>query len=155
VSLYNRALTGDEMLAIYNAGGAGKCPPPVCVAPPSGLVSWWRGQSNALDTIDSNHGALTGGVSFASSEVGSGFSFDGSGEVVVPTSPSLIFSTFTFESWVNPSVVNGKVDIIINKENSPAINESDVSYEVGIRGTDEPGNGSIPVGHLAFFLGGI
>jgi len=118
-------------------------------------VSWWRGEGNATDTISTNHGTLSGGASFASGEVGQGFSFDGTGEVAAPGTPSLNVTTFTLEAWVNPSVLDGNMEIILNKENSPAFNESDVSYELAIRGTADPGAGSIPVGQLAFFVGGI
>ena len=51
LSIYNRALTAAEIQAIYNAGSSGKCvPPPLCAAPPAGLASWWRAESNTLDT---------------------------------------------------------------------------------------------------------
>src|SRR6266511_4206317 len=52
VSVYNRALTGTEVVSIYGAGSAGKCAPvsePNCVQPPSGLVGWWKGDGNATD----------------------------------------------------------------------------------------------------------
>src|SRR5258706_7601850 len=126
-----------------------------CVTAPSGLVSWWRGEGNAIDTVSTNNGTLSGGASFASGEIGQGFSYDGTGEVAVPGTPSLNVTTFTLEAWVNPSVLDGNMEIILNKENSPAFNESDVSYELAIRGTADPGAGSIPVGQLAFFVGGI
>src|SRR5207245_7796000 len=44
ISIYNRALSSDEIQAIYNAGSAGKCAPnsqPPCLQAPSGLVTWW------------------------------------------------------------------------------------------------------------------
>src|SRR5207244_961848 len=42
VELFSRALTQPEILGIFNAGSAGKCKPArSCVAPPSGMVSWW------------------------------------------------------------------------------------------------------------------
>src|SRR5207249_415259 len=33
-----------------------------CVPPPSGLVSWWRAEGNALDSADANHGTLINGT---------------------------------------------------------------------------------------------
>src|SRR5437899_5165224 len=54
VELFNRALSATEIQAISNAGSAGKCKtPPTCVAPPSGMVSWWPGDGNANDIIAS------------------------------------------------------------------------------------------------------
>jgi hypothetical protein len=31
-----------------------------CVAPPSGLVSWWGGDNNTLDIVGTNHATLNG-----------------------------------------------------------------------------------------------
>lgn len=75
----------------------------VCVDPPSGLVSWWRGEGNANDTIDGNHGTLMNGAAFVAGQVGSAFSFDGADDVVsIPDAPNLNFastSSFTIELW--------------------------------------------------------
>ncbi|MFC1865049.1 LamG-like jellyroll fold domain-containing protein [Chloroflexota bacterium] len=38
------------------------------VSPPSGLVSWWRGEGNAIDSIDGNNGVLQNGVTFATGQ---------------------------------------------------------------------------------------
>ncbi len=35
-----------------------------CVAPPAGLVSWWRGETNALDHAGTNHGTLAGNTNY-------------------------------------------------------------------------------------------
>jgi hypothetical protein len=157
-SIYRRALSGAEILAIYNAGSAGKCapaPPTNCVPPASGLVGWWKGEGNALDVVGGYNGALSGGVTFALGEVGRAFNFDGTGEVSIPSAPALNVQSFTVETWVNPSKVDANVDTILNKENDSAVTLQDTSYELGIRGAADPGNGSIPAGHLAFFIGGI
>ena len=49
-----------------------------CASPPSGLISWWAAEGNALDTVGSNPGVLQNGVGFTSGEVGQAFVFDGS-----------------------------------------------------------------------------
>jgi hypothetical protein len=41
VSIYNRALTPDEIAAIYAAGSAGKCPVPVITSQPRPQVGYW------------------------------------------------------------------------------------------------------------------
>ena len=42
IEIFNRALTADEIRAIFEAGSAGKVkPPPDPVEPPAGMVSWW------------------------------------------------------------------------------------------------------------------
>ncbi len=191
VSVYDRALSGSEILAIYNAGSAGKCPlppvitvqphsetvlagataaftmdaggspplsyqwrmngnniagatasalalmnvrvadsgaysvivsnaagtvassnavltvTPVCAPVPAGLVGWWAGEGNALDSTGVNNGVQQGGVTSVPGEVGLGFSLDGTtADVEVPASPSLdvgLGAGFTVEAWIMPS----------------------------------------------------
>jgi hypothetical protein len=115
-SIYNRALSAGEIAAIYNAGSAGKClsapaPTPGCDPPPSGLVSWWRGESNANDSFSTNDGSLSpSGASYAPGEVGQAFSFDGAnGFLQVPDSPTLKPTNLTVEAWVwlDPNLPSG------------------------------------------------
>jgi choice-of-anchor C domain-containing protein len=104
VSIYNRALALAEIQAIYNAGSAGKCvppPPPQCVPPPDGLVSWWRGEANALDSTDGNNGTLAGNTAYGTGRVGQGFVFDGNGDLVTVGNPAnLQLQNFTVEAWI-------------------------------------------------------
>ena len=103
-SYYNRALSATEVVALYNADGAGKCVTSnTCAPAPAGLVSWWRGEGNALDSADSNNGTVQGGTTFAPGEVGQAFSFDPSdGTVIVPDSPNLrLTNELTIEAWIN------------------------------------------------------
>lgn len=44
----------------------GTCP---CVAPPPGIVSWWRADGSAADAIDGNPGSLQGAATFAAGAV--------------------------------------------------------------------------------------
>ena len=46
-------------------------PAATCVPPPAGLVSWWQAQSNALDSVGTNHATLINGAGFAAGEIGS------------------------------------------------------------------------------------
>jgi hypothetical protein len=64
-SIYNRALTASEVLAIYQAGSAGKCSastPPACTPAPAGLVAWWQAESNAIDYITGISPAVNGAL---------------------------------------------------------------------------------------------
>src|ERR1022692_2763851 len=82
-----------------------------CIPPPSGLVSWWRAEGNALDNVGGNNGMLSNGVSFAAGEVGQGFVLDGVNDYGrVPASPSLnigLGGALTIETWINPAAVDG------------------------------------------------
>ena len=87
-----------------SAGAILTVTPPPCTAPPSGLVSWWRGEGDCLDAAGTNNGALSVGASFASGEVGQAFNFDGiSGYVEVASSSNLNpAGSFTIEGWIFP-----------------------------------------------------
>jgi hypothetical protein len=123
LSLYNRALAATEIQAIYNAGSLGKCPPTPptnCVAPPSGLLSWWQAEGNGNDSVNGNTAVLLNGTSFTNGEVGQGFSFDGvSDEIVVSNSPTINFGTndFSIEGWIKafPNSTAFNLNTIIDK----------------------------------------
>ncbi len=74
---------------------------PACAPVPSELVSWWRGDGDALDFTGTNAGTLQGNVSFATGKVGQAFSLNG-GVVVVPDHATLdLTGQFTVEFWFN------------------------------------------------------
>ncbi len=76
-------------------------PFPICVSPPSGLVGWWPGEGNPLDSANSNHGTLAGNTTFGTGRVGQGFVFDGNGDGVGLGNPAnLQLQNFTIEAWV-------------------------------------------------------
>ena len=89
--------------------------PAQCVPPPSGLVGWWAGESNALDSMGSNSGSVQGGATFAPGVVGQAFSFNpASGTILVPDSPSLrLTSQLTIEAWIKPSTLSGSGGYVI------------------------------------------
>ena len=72
-----------------------------CTPPPSDLVSWWRGESNALDQVSGNNGSLVGNATYAADEVGIGFTFNGAGDAVqIGNPPDLQLQNFTIEGWI-------------------------------------------------------
>lgn len=73
-----------------------------CVEPPSGIVSWWGGDNNALDIVGENHGTLVNGTDYSTGMVGQCFSFDGVDDYIsVPSDPSIDPTTeATLEAWV-------------------------------------------------------
>lgn len=69
-----------------------------------GIVGWWRGESNALDSAISNHGYLTNGATYnASGKVNSAFAVSGANQfVAIPQTASLnITGRVSIEFWVN------------------------------------------------------
>jgi hypothetical protein len=76
---------------------------PVPYSPPtSGLVSWWRGDGNALDSADGNHGVALNGAGYTPGVSGSAFWFDGFNDHIrVADSTNLrITSALTVSAWV-------------------------------------------------------
>src|SRR5262249_24938809 len=77
-------------------------PPPPCLTPASGLVSWWSGEGSTVDIVGGNNGSLMNGASFGAGRVGQAFSFNGiNQQVIVPDSPELDpTNALTLETWV-------------------------------------------------------
>ena len=84
---------------------------PSCVAPPSGMVSWWPGEGNANDIQGINNGTLVNGATFAPGKVGQAFSFDGldDGVTIQAGNGSLNMgaSDFALDAWVKFTGMGG------------------------------------------------
>ncbi len=122
-----------------------------CVSAPAGMVVQLRGDADL--TEDFSHHVSATGIRYAEGKVGAAFLFDGSNQVGLEDSPELDGDTFTIETWVFPTVLDGAVNIIANKESGSQ--SYDFQYEVGIRGPVIDLPGTIPVGNVAFYLGGV
>ena len=61
---------------------------PQCTPPPSGLVSWWSGDSHPFDLVGLNNGTLQGGATYAAGKVGQAFSLDGVNDYVQIVAPA-------------------------------------------------------------------
>ncbi len=115
VAIYNRALSAGEIQQHYQDGSYEV----ECVTPPLGMVSWWPGDETTgegtEDIVNTNHGTLIGGATFASGKVGQAFSLDGSGYVLIPDDPSLKPDEFTLDAWVKPDTLRaGGWDSVIS-----------------------------------------
>jgi hypothetical protein len=83
------------------------------VAPPPGIVSWWRGEGNFKDALELNPGPVFSRVSFAAGKVGKAFAFSSSSQpIIIPDTPSLNpTNALTVETWIAftpyPSRTNG------------------------------------------------
>jgi hypothetical protein len=115
LTLYRRALTSDEIAAIYNAGAAGKCAPTnnstSCTPTPSGVAAWWPAEGNGNDIVGGNTAILQGDATFAPGEVGQAFQLnDTNAYLRVPASSNLNVAaggSLTIEAWVKVSDVTG------------------------------------------------
>ena len=76
--------------------------PPVCVTPPTGMVSWWSGDGNANDIVGTNDGTLNG-VAFTAGKVGQAFSFNGTDAHVHVLDNTNLYpgaGPFTVDAWI-------------------------------------------------------
>lgn len=136
-TLYGRALYPSEILAIYNAGSAGKCqapPPPTCLPAPTNLVSWWRAEGDATDAVGGNSGTLVNSAGFGPGEVGQAFAFGGGNQVVVVSNaPSLNpTSQVSLEAWVRLSGYPASDGIVVVAKEDPN-DWGTTQYYLGLR----------------------
>jgi subtilisin-like proprotein convertase family protein len=90
-------------------------------SPLAGLVGWWKGESNTVDSVFGNNGTwINSAGAYATGEVGAAFDFDGINQyMLVQTTNSDLDvgkgTGFTFEAWVKPTALT--VMIICEYEN--------------------------------------
>jgi hypothetical protein len=140
LAIYSRALSSNEIAVIFNAGSAGKCPPS-CTPAPSGLIHWYRAESDGRDSAGTNHGSLESGVTAGNAgQVGGAFQFDGSsfgGGVNLGNVPDLDFTSsdsFSIEAWFNsfgPSPPPNDGQIIVRLNNQCVGGSPDQSIGMG------------------------
>lgn len=116
VSLYGEALSAAEIQGIFQADLTGKCPPPPlpCLTPPAGLVGWWRGESNTVDSVAGNHASSIPtnypvSYFYQVGRVDAGFALRGPNFLTVPRSESLdvgASSGLTIETWIYPNTLS-------------------------------------------------
>jgi hypothetical protein len=88
------------------------------VVAPAGLVAWWRGESNAQDSVGTNNGTLGGSAGFGSGKVGQAFALNGiDAFVTIPDAPALRPVSLTIETWVafDATFVGGQDGVIVVK----------------------------------------
>ncbi|MSU58946.1 MAG: LamG domain-containing protein, partial [Pedosphaera sp.] len=103
-----------------------------CVPAPSGLVSWWRAEGNALDAVDGNHGVLFNGATTVVGKVGQAFNLDGNNDHVrIADQPNLHLSTaMTVDAWIYPTSI-GTYHAIVSKWDG-VIGPDQRSYVMGL-----------------------
>ncbi|HEY1663123.1 MAG TPA: LamG-like jellyroll fold domain-containing protein [Verrucomicrobiae bacterium] len=85
-------------------------PPPPCDPPPSGLVGWWKGDGNTLDSAGANNGGVVVNAGYTNGIVGQAFEIDPENwtygtfnGVLIPDSPAYVLTNaLTIECWIRP-----------------------------------------------------
>ena len=124
---------------------------PSCVAPPSGMVSWWTGDGNANDIQGSNNGTLQNGATFATGKVGQAFSLNASlnSGVSVPSSPELNpTEAITVDAWVKPASFPNAFPTVMRKDRDAGGN---AQYILAVTNT---GLAHCHIGNLPELFGG-
>jgi len=102
----------------------------VCLDPPSGMVSWWPGDGNALDIIGPNDGTLENGATFALGKVGQAFNFDGVDDYVQASETNIDdLQQLTTDVWVmHNSLPSGQIQRYVTIHGEKAV----LRYDGGI-----------------------
>ena len=118
---YGSILSSNAMLTVN--------PPTPCVDPPVGLVAWWQAEGNANDSMGTNNGLLTNGITFTDGKVGQGFHLNGINQYIqIADSAALKPASVTVEAWVRldvqvtPGANSPGQEFIVFKKNSRAGN---------------------------------
>jgi len=85
-----------------------------CASTPAGVIGWWPGNGDASDIIGTNNGTFFN-AQFDTGEVGQAFNLDGTGNILIPASPTLDVGQgngITIEAWINPSDLSSGAPIL-------------------------------------------
>lgn len=120
--------SGTQMLTLFVNG---------CTTTPSGLVSWYPLNGNALDIRGGKPGTLVGsGGQFVSAEVGQGFKSGGEGSVItVPAAAYLNPLNFTVGAWVSVDAISGDPTMLIVWQGDNTGTDVSTPYALGVQGT--------------------
>ncbi len=89
---------------------------------PTGLISWWRGEGDASDTMGVHPGTAQGGLGYAAGQVGQAFVLNGQ-DAAVALGNWFNLQEFTLSLWVKPGATQvPAADLLDN--NHPHINTS-------------------------------
>jgi Concanavalin A-like lectin/glucanases superfamily/Divergent InlB B-repeat domain/Fn3 associated/Immunoglobulin domain len=105
-----------------------------CVTAPSGIVSWWSGESNAMENVSGNNGILVNGASFGPGKVGSAFYLSGANQCVrVPDAQNLRFTNaMTAEAWVflTRTPPSSTFSVFVKYDAVPGVNQSAFGFSI-------------------------
>jgi Concanavalin A-like lectin/glucanases superfamily len=120
---------------------------PLPITPPSGMLAWWPADGYATD-IQGNHGETLANISYAPSEVGQSFVFDGATSAITVTdsgdlTPAALTVDFWFLSNINlPDPNHPEVPLIMKRnpfDDANAVSKGyDFFYQFGAIGFGLP-----------------
>ncbi len=97
ISIYKRALSSNEIAAIYLSGTN------VHTSPLDGMVAWWRAEENTLDSASTNSG-VAANLSYGAGEVGQAFNCNGSTTIHIADGPQFyLTNAMTVDGWIKPT----------------------------------------------------
>ena len=140
-SVYGRALSAAEIQAVFFAGSAGKCAPQACAPLPSGLIGWWKGDGNGMDSAGTNNAYALLNVSFTNGIVGQAFACDPesypygtyNGIQIADQPAYALTNSLSIEGWVRPR--GDGYNIFWRGDNRPGLDP----YELGMEGNNTIG----------------
>jgi subtilisin-like proprotein convertase family protein len=107
---------------------------------PAGVVSWWPGEDNALDSVLNNNGSLQGAMLFTNGLVGRGFAGATNTDYirVEPSATLDLTSELTVELWFQLDPAGNGGGLFSHAEDPAAFNPARVNYaaRVARRGSD-------------------
>jgi hypothetical protein len=123
---------------------------------PAGLVTWWRAESNFVDSFGPNSGSVTGQVpSFVTGQRGAAFAFNGSNQVYIGGTSIPVPWTACF--WVKrQDTVGGSAALLTSPASGLKLEQFGTSRQVGFTAygvADYSFSYSVPTNtwtHLAF-----
>ena len=132
-------------------------PLPVCVPPPTGLVSWWRAEGNAFDSVSLNDGTLRNGAGYAPGKVGQAFSLNGANQYVLigdPVPASLqIQNEITLSAWIYATAYpfgnSADVGLILGSQHDATAAGATIFLDA----RTNPDGQIAPSGHIHFQIG--
>lgn len=78
----------------------------------NGVVSWWKGESNANDVMAANHGALQNGTNFAAGKFGQAFQLNGTNQFVSLAAAAngipMGNGHYTLSAWIKPNTTGSR-----------------------------------------------
>jgi hypothetical protein len=117
--LGNYRLKVDNSYGSATSGLAVVTLPPDCASEWAGLVAWWRGENNVLDSAGLNNGSLIY-ATYGKGKVGAGFFLNGGINRIVSV-PALDLSAgnaMTIETWIKPIAFEENLGAGILRQNS-------------------------------------